>query len=295
MLSYLLFQDFLRIMKKILSAITLLSLLVVTLWLRNTYLTQDAIILRSTPLAKNYEYAWNFPFEEVFIQTSTNNAINGLLFFTKSPSKGVILYLHGRGSNLGESWGFKVQDYVYYGYDVFSIDYRGFGKSDGVTTEETLLQDSDLAYAFLQNRYPEENIIVYGQSLGTSFATHVASQHKPKMLILEAPYYSMIDMGKTTKPYLPQFLINLILKYHLRSDLWIKNVTSPIHIFHGTKDQTIPYASGKKLFSIVKDRKDANFYTLDGWGHEGIMYHKEYITRMNYILESSRQIIQISN
>lgn len=281
-------------MKKILALSVVLALVIGGISLRNTYLTQDGMILRSTPLAQDHEYMWNLPFEEVFIKTPNGQQVNGLLFFAKAPSKGVILYLHGRGHNLGEFWGPKVQDYIHYGYDVFSIDYRGFGKSQGHTTEETLLEDSNLAYNFLEDRYGEENIIVYGQSLGTSFGTYVASCHKPKMLILEAPYYSMLDMAKIMKPYLPQFVIELILKYHLRTDLWISKVTSPIHIFHGTKDKTIPYSSGQKLYSIVQDRNDSHFYTLSDWGHDGIMYHKEYIKTMNDILGSSRHMNQIS-
>ncbi len=281
-------------MKKVLS-IFLALVLGLGLYLRNMYATQDMIILRNTPLAQNFQFVSNGPFEEVFITAPDGHVINGLLFASKTPPKGVLLYLHGRGYNLGEFWGSRVQDYTNYGYDVLSIDYRGFGKSTGGTTEETLLEDAELAYAFLLNRYQENDIIVYGQSLGTGFATYVASKHEPKMLILEAPYYSLLDMAKVTKPYLPEALLGALLKYHLRSDLWIPEVECPIHFFHGTRDRIIPYSSGKKLYSLVEDRDNTSFYTIENWGHDGIMYHKDYITQMDQILETSRHVYQVSH
>ncbi|MBM3202000.1 MAG: alpha/beta hydrolase, partial [Chlamydiae bacterium] len=262
------------------------AILALGVHLRQTYLSQDIHILRSTPLAISHQYVWNTPFDEIFIKAPNGDEVNGVLFHSPSPAKGVILYLHGRGNNLGDFWGFRIQDYVNYGYDVFSIDYRGFGKSKGIITENTLLEDSDLAYNFLLERYSEKDIVVYGQSLGTGFATYVASKHNPKALVLEAPYYNMIEMAKNAKPYLPNFVLKLMLKYHLRTDLWIKEVSCPIHIFHGTKDRIIPYSSGQKLYQLVEDK--ATFYTLEGWGHDGMMCHKDYILSMQQILETSR-------
>lgn len=274
-------------MKKILSTIAVIALVLAALVIRNTYLTQDQHILKAEPLPLDYQYSWDQDFEEVFIDAPDGAQVNGLLFKASSDNNQVILYLHGQGYNLGVYWAPKVMDYTKHGYDAFSIDYRGFGKSYGPTSEETLLEDSMLAYDFLKQRYGEENIIVYGQSLGSSFGTYVASKTNPRMLILEAPYYSMLDMAYLKRPYLPKVVLEKILRYPLRTDLWIQEVNVPIHIFHGTKDTLIPYHASERLVKQVANKSNVTLYTLKDWGHNGILYHAEYQKQLKTILNGN--------
>jgi uncharacterized protein len=246
---------------------------------------QDEMIFKSKALERDYTYTWNAPFKEVFIPVGQKDEINALHFHVENP-KGAILFLHGRGKNLSH-WGKRAEVFIKQGYDVLIFDYRGFGKSSstqGGFKEKYLLEDSECAYQYLKKFYSEENIVVYGQSLGTSFAAWVASKHSPRMLILEAPYYNMHEAALYTKPYLPRWAVGMILKFSFKTNEWIQGVSSPIFIFHGTDDDIVPYAHSKRLYEELKTSKAIEFITLDAWGHSEFYRNDLYLTKLTEIL-----------
>jgi pimeloyl-ACP methyl ester carboxylesterase len=71
-------------------------------------------------------------------------------------------------------------------------DYRGYGKSSGwIASEQMLHEDAAVAYEYLLERYPEDQIVICGRSIGSGIATYLAKTHRPRMLILEIPYFSL--------------------------------------------------------------------------------------------------------
>ncbi len=122
----------------------------------------------------------------------------------------------------------------------------------------------------MKERYNEDKIIVLGYSIGTGPATKVASMNKPKLLILQAPYYSLTDMMKHTYPIIPTFL----LKYKFETCKYIKDCKMPIVVFHGNQDEVIYYNSSIKLKQMMK--KTDTLITLNGQGHNGITDNPEY-------------------
>ena len=226
-------------MKRFLQAVPLAFFLVVGSVLGYYYVMQEELIFRCKRLDPNHEYTFNTPFEEVNLTVGDNETVNAVHFFHEKP-KGVILYLHGQGRDMLH-WGERAERFVPYGYDVFVIDYRGWGKSTDNVSEENLMEDSLAAYDYLKKRYNEEEIIVHGVSLGTAMSSYVCSKNNPKMCILIAPYYNMIETAHFNKPILPRPILKVILKYHLRADSWIDDCKCPIYIFHGTEDRLIPY------------------------------------------------------
>jgi alpha-beta hydrolase superfamily lysophospholipase len=243
---------------------------------------QDQMIFKSSPLDKEHIFEVDHPFEEVYLPTIDNNHIHGL-WFHENNTKGVVLFFHGRGKNL-QFWAHRAYPFIKKGYDVFIIDYRGFGKSSKGFKESWLLEDGEIAYRFLLSHYNENQINVYGHSMGTSIATWVASNHSPRMLVLEAPFFNMIEAAAFTKPFIPEFLIRLILKYHLRTDAWIKKVDAPIYIFHGTSDKVVPYEHSKKLYEKIKENKKNEFITLPKAGHGDIHHDPIYIEKLDELL-----------
>lgn len=272
-----------RFLKKFFYGTTiLLSAFIVSIVLYN-YSIQDGVIFRGKSLDRKYVYHWKHPFKEVFLPTSNQGEINGLLF-QQPNSKGVILYFHGRTGNLAY-WGKKAPFFIEQGFDVFIIDYRGFGKSSPGYKEKWFLEDGEVAYNYVRTLYPEEKIIVYGQSLGSSVATWVASKNFPKKLVLEAPFYSMIAAATYTKPYLPEWVVRLMLKYHLRTDKWILKVTSPIYIIHGKEDKIVPFEHAKRLFHRMRDRnKNVRLLSLPDWDHDNLHLHHVYRSHVSEIL-----------
>ena len=157
------------------------------------YFVQENLLFQKATLPQDHVFSYDEPFEELFIETEKGARINALYFKTFRP-KGVVLYFHGRGGNLDDRWGKFSREFTRRGYDFFIMDYRGFGKSTGKLTEKALCSDATKCYEYLQDIYPESQIVVYGRSLGTGIATFVASHKNPKMLVLESPYFSILDL-----------------------------------------------------------------------------------------------------
>jgi len=165
------------------------------------YLLQEKLIFRPTTLAQNYVYRFNDPFEELFLKAEDGSIINAIHFQVEEP-KGVILYFHGNAGDLSR-WGNITSFFVGKQYDVFVMDYRTFGKSVGKLSEKALYTDAQMCFDYLLETYNQEDIVLYGRSLGTGIAVQLASRNKPKQLILETPYYSLLSVAKKRFPIFP--------------------------------------------------------------------------------------------
>lgn len=242
------------------------------------YLLQEKIIFHPVVLAKDYKYPFYVPYTEYHLPTTDNQTINMVWLKAKSP-KGVIVYCHGNADNL-DRWGKIAENLVVFGYDIMIFDYRGFGKSTGTISEKNLFSDAQMVYDFAKQHYPENQIITYGRSLGTGIATHLAATNNPKYLILETPYFSILEMSKRYASWLPA---SLILKYPLRTDLNIVKVKAPITIFHGTEDEVVPYDSGIKLKPLLK--QGDQFITVPKGMHSDLEVSTEYQTEIAKILQ----------
>ena len=183
------------------------------------YFLQHYFFFRPEILPKAFEYRYPFPFDEVDFDMEDGGCINGLHFKVPN-SKGVVFYLKGNSRSI-KGWGKFAKDFVSKGYDFFMIDYRGFGKSSGKRTETTLYNDAQTVYKWLSTQYPEDQIVLYGRSLGSGIAARIASWNKPKMLILDSPYYSFFYQ---VRQYGLWLTLKWILGYKIRNDLFIKKV-----------------------------------------------------------------------
>jgi len=108
--------------------------------------------------------------------------------------------------------------------------------------------------------YHEKNMILYGESLGTGIATHLAQNKNYAGVILETPFTSMVDAAKSFYPYIP---VNLLLKDKFENDKKIKNINSPIMVMHGEIDQIVPFSMGKKIYAIANEPKYSYFTKYD--------------------------------
>jgi pimeloyl-ACP methyl ester carboxylesterase len=241
------------------------------------YLVQEKLIFFPQKLTKDYQF--NFPqnFEEVNIRMKDNVLLNGLLF-KANYSKGVIFYLHGNAGSLS-SWGGVASTYTDLNYDVFIIDYRGYGKSEGsIKRQGQFFRDMQTVYDELKKRYSEDKIIVLGYSIGTGPAAKIASVNHPKLLILQAPYYSLTDMMRHSYFLIPTF----ILKYKFKTNEFIKDCKMPVVVFHGNEDEVIYYESSLKLKELFK--ASDTLITLNGQGHNGMTENPQYKIEIQKIL-----------
>ena len=212
-------------------------------------------------------------FEELYFKTADNTVLNGVLFKTDS-SRGLIFYLHGNAGSLA-SWGQIAKTYTNLHYDLFMLDYRGYGKSEGsISNEKQFYEDVQLAYDSLKNKYNEKDIAILGYSIGTGLRQNWQLQIIPRLLILQAPYFSLIDMMK----YRFQFIPSFILKYKFETNTFLSACKMPVVIFHGDKDEVIYYGSSLKLKKLFKTTD--TLITLNGEGHNGMSDNPTYLTEL---------------
>ena len=241
------------------------------------YFFQENLLFHPTQLPADYTFQFESEFEEVLHTTADGAKLHGLHFKVKKP-KGTLLYFHGNAGDLSR-WGEIVQYFVQKDLEVIVMDYRNFGKSTGMLSEEALYEDSDYWFAYAKETAQKTNtpLHIYGRSLGTTFATYVASKNALEQLILETPFYSVEDEARARFSWLP---IKRLLKYTMPTFEYINAVNAPITILHGTEDAVVAYDHGKRLYdSIESDNK--TFITIPGGHHNDLISYQEYLEVMD--------------
>lgn len=241
------------------------------------YLVQEKFIFKPEKLKQGFIYQYDVPFKELFFDVEPGVRINGLHFITEKPL-GMVLYFHGNTRSI-KGWAKYAKDFSRYNYDVVLVDYRGFGKSTGSRSEHKMLNDMQFVYDSLAVQYTEKHMIVYGRSLGSGFATKIASDNKPRYLILDAPYFSFAKALQRLLPILP---MRFILRYHLRTDKWIKQVNCHTYILHGTRDWLIPISNSIRLQSLNPSK--ITLIRIQGGGHNNLPDFNEYHNFLRDIL-----------
>ncbi len=253
------------------------------------YYLQDYLLFKPEKLSKDFQFFYdNQETMEYNLETRDGAVINGVRFFPKGESKGVILYLKGNSKSI-KGWGKFAVDFTRHDYNVLMVDYRGFGKSTGRRSQKAIKRDLQLVYNKIKEQTTEDRIILYGRSLGSGFASKLASMNNPKMLILDAPYYSLT---KVTARYMPFMPLSLLIKYPLPTYKWLKYVQCPIHIIHGTDDKLIPYKSSIKLSQV--NPKISRLYTVIGGGHKNLNNFESYHKMLGEIINTKQKDIDLS-
>ena len=253
------------------SASLIILILLITTFTSYIYSKQEKIIFAATQLPSDYSSEFDRPFEEINLTTEDNVNLNGIHFKVPKP-KGVILYFHGNAGDLSR-WGNIASYFTSLQYNVLVVDYRTYGKSTGVVNEQKMLEDTQLWYNHLQNTYKESDIIIYGRSIGTGFATYAASKNNPRKLVLETPFYNLLNLAKRKFSIIP--FLEKLMTIKLESNIYITNVKAPIIIYHGMKDRIVPYDSGVKLSELV-NKNQLTFHTIPEANHHNIASFKLY-------------------
>jgi hypothetical protein len=242
------------------------------------YFFQERFIFKPEKLHPDFQFKYDVPFREVNFDIEPGVRINGLHFHREGP-QGLILYFHGNTRSI-KGWAKYARDFYRFNYDVVLVDYRGFGKSTGKRSEREMLTDMQFVYNELKAQYGEDHLIIYGRSLGSGFAAKLASDNKPRYLILDAPYYNFRKVVERFLPFLP---IRYVLRYHLRTDRWLRAVKCPVYILHGTKDWLIPIKHSIDLQRL--NPKRITLIRIHGGGHNNLPNFTEYHNFIRDILK----------
>lgn len=182
-----------------------------------------------------------------------------------------ILYLPGNGGSVADSHD-RFEELIDAGFGLLGISYRGYPGSTGSPTQDGLFLDAEAGYDFLaENGVSPGDVIVYGWSLGSGVATHLASRRAVGALVLEAPFLSAESIARIRYPMYP---IRLLMKDPFRSDLLLSDLTVPLVVVHGTDDETIPFAHGREIVERYQGPKQlieipggshTDIWDRDGW------------------------------
>lgn len=240
------------------------------------YFGQELFFFHPTPLKKEHRFTFTQPFQEWNVATGGEN-LSILRFPTVRPAKGIVLFYHGNMRNV-EHYATYPQLFTSRGWEVWMIDYPGFGKTTGKRSEERMYRDALLMYDLAAKRVNPEAIYVYGKSIGTGVAAHVAAQRQCRGLMLETPYYSIPSLAAH---YLPLYPADWLTRYKFPTHANLPEVKGHVTIFHGTRDEVIPYRQAQRLWD---ENKRARFITMEGGRHNNLATFPIYLKTLDSLL-----------
>jgi len=241
------------------------------------YFVQEGLVFTPTVVTPIHNYGFKGDVDDLWLDREDGAKLH-VVRFNNGGDRGKLLYFHGNGGNNGYSER-MAETFTNLGYEVYGIDYRGYGKSRGDRSEAAMLEDAEYFYDKV-SRYGKDEIVIVGWSLGTVFASHVASERETKELILFAPMSSAIDIGKRRYPFIPEFISD----YPFRTDQKFSKIKAPVTIYHGKQDMIVPHASGIMLKEYFKE--DDRFISVEGATHNSIPFDAQVIEDITLILGS---------
>ncbi|MDP3981040.1 MAG: alpha/beta hydrolase [Chlamydiota bacterium] len=230
--------------------------------------------LESTPAEIGLTY------EDVELNAADDVRLHGW-FVPRQNARYVILIFHGNAGNISH----RIPDlkrFYEFGWNVFIIDYRGYGKSEGSPSEEGTYTDAESAWRYLREvkDFQGKDIVIFGRSLGAAVAIDLCTHHQPLALITESTFTSVLDMARKIYPMLPVHLF-LTIKYDSLSK--IKNVQIPKLFLHSPDDEIIPFQHGQDLFDAAPMPKE--LFVMQGLHNNGFLITEGYAQTIKSFLD----------
>ncbi|MBI1326708.1 MAG: alpha/beta fold hydrolase [Alphaproteobacteria bacterium] len=202
-------------------------------------------------------------YEIVQVKTEDGLTLKTLYKAPESPNKnpkGAILVFHGNGSSaLYERH--RTDFFNSLGLAVMLGEYRGYSHNEGKPTESGLIKDAQAQYEALMARgFKPENIYLYGHSLGTAVSLALAENKKVGGIILETPFLSALTLAHGAIHFMPDFLINIIMRDNYRSDERITKIDAPFLFLIAGKDTIVPNESSEALYNLARGKKEKAFF-----------------------------------
>ena len=213
-------------------------------------------------------------FQAVEIRTPDGEHLVGWWKPPPRAGEGVVLYLHGNGSDLTDRAP-RFRDLGQQGFGVLGIDWRGYGGSTGKPTEKGLNTDALAAYDWIRAQRPDAKIVVFGESLGTGPAIVLATKRPVAGVVLDSAYASILRLANQNIPLVPN---SFLLKDTYKSETFVAHINAPLLMAHCDADEVIPIEEGRRLFAAAREPKQ--LVVLHGCGHVET-WREPYLSTMN--------------
>lgn len=226
--------------------------------------------------------------EDHYIPFGENDSIHALFFKQELP-KATLFILHGNAGNLS-SWGEMADLFYTSGYQVFIIDYPGFGNSSGKTTHQTVIESTLEAANYYHNlpTIQDHKSLLMGFSLGGNLALKIGAE-RPAIfdaMILEAPFdtHRAEAMHVVTRPL--RFAPFLLTKNAINGKKIIGNWTKPLLLIHSTDDKMCPYKMSERLLKSATGSTKKELWTIKGPHLAGLGQNTDlYLAKMNALVD----------
>jgi hypothetical protein len=203
--------------------------------------------------------AYGLTAEEVSVRSEDGTALHG--WWIRGKGERGLLFFHGNAGNIGDRLDRAAIVSRRFGLDVFLVDYRGYGRSEGAPSEEGLYQDARATHRAAVDRGFGERIVLFGESLGSAVAIQLALDRPCAAVILETPFLSIRAMAREHYPFVPAFLIGS----RFDNEGKVPAIAIPKLFLVAERDQIAPPAHGRRLFAIAPEPK--TLYVIPGAGH----------------------------
>jgi len=203
-------------------------------------------------------------YQDVEFVTEDNVKLHGW-FIPNKNAKGTVLFFHGNAGNISHRLD-SIAIFNRLELNVFIIDYRGYGQSEGKITEKGIYRDAEASWNYLSRiqGISEKQIIIFGRSLGASIASRLASKHTPAALIIESGFTSVPSMAQRFYPFLP---VRWLSRYKFDTKQYVQNISCPVLVAHSKNDEIIPYGEGREIFEAAPEPKQ--FLDMQGGHNDG--------------------------
>ncbi|XP_065166454.1 alpha/beta hydrolase domain-containing protein 17B [Atheta coriaria] len=211
--------------------------------------------------------------EGFYTRTQRGNKIACVFVRCSSTARFTILFSHGNAVDLGQMSTFYLNLGSSINCNVFAYDYSGYGQSAGKPSEKNLYADIEAAWQALRTRYgiSPENIILYGQSIGTVPTVDLASRYEVGAVILHSPLMSgmRVAFPNTKRTWFFDAFPSIDK---------VPKVTSPTLLIHGTEDEIIDFTHGRTIFERCP--KAVEPLWVEGAGHNDVELYPAYLDRL---------------
>lgn len=237
------------------------------LFLASIYWRQESLLFDPVPLPADHVFSQPDVRE---VRIEVDGASLSALHLKLPNPQGVVFFLHGNSGNLA-TWFTNAAFYRNANYDLFMIDYRGYGKSSGrIESQAQLRADVRQAWDWLAPQYAGKTRVIYGRSLGTALAAGLSADVPADLTVLVSPYCSMSDLMRANYPLLP----TLLLRYPLPTCEYAARLHGPLLLVHGEADRVIPIAHSEKILALAPQ---AQLLRIPGAGHNDVHQFAVYI------------------
>lgn len=199
------------------------------------------------------------PATELVSIPSTGGAPLAAWYQPPEDGKPVILYFRGNAQSFSREHE-RYERFTADGFGFLAFDYRGFPGSPGEITEENILADGLAAFDWLAEK--GFRIVLWGRSLGSGPATYVASVREADALLLETPFSSAVAVAADRYGFVP---VGWLMHDQFPVDAWIRDVTEPVYVAHGTADATIGVHHGERVYGLAPNPE--GIWIEEGAGH----------------------------